>query len=281
MNETGIVAPANMTVGALQGPNTFGGEAAARFLLLYPELFSKIVFYETSEIALSFEDGRADAIVPPQQMSRTGFHARTQGRIAAVDSKLYVLAEVIHAYHCSLLVKPGSRLEDIAKVLGHTGSITQSRHWLEKHVPQADIIVVGTSSMDAAKAVAEGDKTVASIGTSAMAEEFGLQELCKDVDGGSVGSYWAVSPKAIFSAEPTRVVVAGRFGDGGALTDLVCALAGAGFQLETIFNSASGQRLYEYDYAMRFGGRGSLTSIESAVARVPGARLAGAFVAKE
>jgi prephenate dehydratase len=270
-----------MTLGILQGPNTFGAEAARRFLELYPELFADIVYYDTAEEALSFEDGRADAICPPQQMTRTGFHPGMQAYVARPDSKLYVIGEVKHAYCCSLLVKPGSRLENVKRVLGHTGSITQSRHWLEAHVPQAEIIVVNTSSMDAAKTVKDGDGSVASIGTAGMAEEFGLQELHKDVDGGSVGSYWAVTPKPIFSETPSRVVVAGRFHDDGRLTDVICGLAGVGFRLETVFDSASGQRLFEYDYVLRFGGSGQLAAVKAAVAAVTGARLAGAFVVKE
>jgi prephenate dehydratase len=275
------IAGGTMTIAALQGPSTFGGDAARRFLELYPELFSNIVYYDTSEEALSFQDGRADAICPPQQMSQTGFHARMQEYLVRPDSKLYIIGEVTHAYHCSLLVKPGRSLDNIRQVRGHTGSITQSRSWLEKHVPRAEIIIVNTSSMDAARAVVAGDGSVASIGTSAMAKEFALEELHKDVDGGSIGSYWAISPKPIFSESPTRVFVTGRFDDSGGLTDLISAFSGAGFRLETIFSTASGRRLYEYDYVMRFRGEGQLAAVKSVVASFPGARLAGAFVAKE
>ncbi len=272
---------ANMTLGVLQGPNTFGAEAARRCIELYPEFFSKIVYYDTAEDALSFKDGRADASCAPQQMTRTGFHPGIQAYIARSDSKLNVIAEVQHAYRCSLLVKPGSRLESVKRILGHTGSITQSRAWIEEHVPHAEIVIVDTSSMDAAKTVANGDGSIASIGTTGMAQEFGLEERHKDVDGGSVGSYWVISPKPIFSDAPTRVVAAGRFRDDGRLTDVICALAGVGFRLDTIITLPTGERLFEYDDVLRFTGAGRLSDVRSAVAGVPGVRLAGAFIAKE
>lgn len=282
MQASATVAGANLTLGVLQGPNTFGGDAARRAIELYPELFSgRVVYYDTAEEALSFRDGRSDAICPPQQMTNTGFHPGMQGYVARPDSKLYVIGEIKHAYHCSLLGKRGSRFADIKRVLGHTGSITQSRHWIEEHIPHAQIVIVDTSSMDAAKTVANGDGSVASIGTIGMAEEFGLEELQKDVDGGSVGSYWAVTPKPLFSESPSRVVVAGRFDDRGLLADLICGLAGVGFRLETVFNSAGGRRLFEYDYVMRFGGAGPLAAVKAAVAAIDGARLAGAFVVKD
>jgi prephenate dehydratase len=271
-----------LTLGILQGPNTFGADAARSFAVRYPELFNgNIVYYDTAEEALSFKDGRADAICPPQQMTRTGFHPGMQAYIAGVNSNLYVIGEIEHAYHCSLLVKPGAVVDQIQRVLGHTGSITQSRAWLEHNLPKAEIVIVDTSSMDAAKTVADGDGSVASIGTKGMAEEFGLEERHKDVDGGSVGSYWAVTPQKLFSSVPSRVVVSGRFNHDGRIGAIICALANAGFYLETVFTSATGQRLYEYDYAMRFRGTGPLATVEAAVATVPSARLAGAFVAKD
>jgi len=270
-----------MPIGALQGANTFGGEAARLFVERYPELFGEIVYFDTAELALAFADGRAGASAAPQQMTRAGYHPGIQAYIAKPGSKLYVIAEVTHAYHCSLLVKPGADLAKIKDVLGHTGSITQTRSWIEAHLPQARITVVDTSSMDAAQRVAAGDGTVASIGTPAMAAEFGLEERVKDVDGGSFGSYWAISPHAIFSDNPTRVVVAGRFDDDGRLGDLVGNVIAAGFRLETIIPLSSGERLFEYDAVVRFRGAGTLAAVRSAVEAIPGARLAGAFIAKD
>lgn len=272
---------ANLVLGALQGPSTFGGEAGRRFIELYPELFSELVFFDTAEAALAFEDGRADASCAPQQMTRTGFHPGIQSYIARHGSALHVIAEVTHAYHCSLLVKPGSPVTGVKRVLGHTGSVTQCRHWIEQHIPGAEIVIVDTSSMDAARAVVNGDGSTASIGTPAMAAEFALDEAHKEIDGGSVGSYWAISPKPLFSEAPTRVVVAGRFSDDGRLTDVVCALAAVGYRLDTVFTSPSGQRLFEYDDVLRFSGAGRLAELRSAVAPIRDARLAGAFVAKE
>jgi prephenate dehydratase len=179
------------------------------------------------------------------------------------------------------LVKPGADVAEIADVLGHTGSITQTRSWIEAHLPYARITIVDTSSMDAAQRVAEGDGTIASIGTTAMAAQFGLDERVKDVDGGSVGSYWAVSPTPLFNENPTRVVVAGRFDDDGRLGDVIGNVIAAGFRLESVIPLASSERLFEYDVVVRFRGAGALRAVRSAVEAVPGARLAGAFIAKD
>lgn len=269
----------NMKLSALGGPNTFGGDAAARLRELYPE-FGDVVYFRTAEEGFDFAANKADAMCAPQQMSHSGFHAGIQGRVAHPGSKLYVIAEVTHEYHCSLLVKPGSRREQIRRVLGHTGSVTQSRPWLKQNLPEAEIVIVHTSSMGAAHEVAESDGSLASVGTPGMARQYGLEELAQDIDGGSVGSYWALSPHALFSAEPSRLVVAGRFDDNGGLTDLVGALAPTDFRLQTVYAQASGRRLYEYDYVLRFAGRGALSTVRDVLLRFPAARLAGAFEAR-
>lgn len=268
--------PEKLKLGALGGPNTFGGEAAQRFLERYP-IFGEIVYMATAKELLEFRPGAADAACAPQQMSKTGPHTEDQLYIARHGSKLYVIGEVLHEYHSSLLVKPGTKITAVRRVLGHTGSVTQSRDWVAAHVPQAEIIIVDTSSHVAAEAVVAGDGSTASIGTPAIAGQFGLQQLHQDIDGHSIGAYWAISPHAIFSDRPSRLVVAGRFGPGDRLTDLIGALAPSGFALDTVFSWPSGQRLYEYDYTLRFGGSGALSNVQRAIAPFSNARLAGAF----
>lgn len=210
-------------------------------------------------------------------MARTGFHPGIQGYIVRPDSKLYIIAEISHAYHCALLVKPGSKLAQIRRVLGHTGSITQSRPWLIQNLPQAEIEIVHTSSQGAAQEVSSGDGSIASVGTPGMGMEQGLEQAANDIDGGSIGSYWAISPHRLFIDRPQRLVVAGRFNEQSNLSGLIGALAAEGFLLLTVYQTASGEQLFEYDYVLRFGGEGGLAKVEAALSKFPTARLAGAF----
>ncbi len=270
-----------LRLSALGGPHTFGGQAAARIRELYPE-FAEVVYYPTSETAQAAVDrGELDATCGPEQMALTGFHVGMQSRVAPPGAERYIAAEASHAYHCSLLVKPGTRLDQIRRVLGHTGSVTQSRHWIERHLGAAEIVIVDTSSAGAARAVLEGDGTLAAVGTPEAARELGLEELAKEIDGGSVGNYWAISRRPLFSETPTRLVVVGRFGADGRLSDLIGALAGTGFRLHTVASLPSGRALFEYDYVLRLGGSGALHDVQEALSGFRSARLAGAFEARE
>lgn len=272
-----MAAPKKMVMAALGGPNTFGGDAARELCRLYPEFGEDIIYYRTAEEALAFEDGKADATCAPQMMQWTGVHPGIQAYIGSHGSKLYVVAELVHSYHCSLLVKPGTKLAQVRQVLGHTGSLTQCQQWFAKNLPQAEIVIVDTSSQGAAQSASESDGSIASVGTPGMARQYGLEEAAKEIDGGSAGSYWAISPHAVFSDNPTRLVVTGRFHDDGTLSPLIGALFALGFTLQTTYQAPSGKKLYEYDYTLRFAGKGTLASVQQALAPFPAARLAGAF----
>lgn len=114
-----------------------------------------------------------------------------------------------------------------------------------------------------------------------MAAAVGLQQYATDIDGNSVGSYWALSPRPFFSEQPNRVVVNGRFGTGGGFSALVAALLDAQFLVDSAFPLATGSKLYEYDYAICASGSGSLSEVRAAIAPVTGARLVGAYVSHE
>jgi prephenate dehydratase len=267
-----------LRLGSLGSRNTFGAEAAQLMIGQY-DVFGDIVYFPTTEDAMRF-DG-CDALCAPQQMSKTGLHSRMQSRVAVQGSVLYIVADVSHGYHCSLLIKPGADAKKIRRILGHTGSVTQSRDWIEAHLPWAAIEIVETSSMGAAAEVAGSDGTTASIGTPGMAAEFALEQYGTEIDGHSVGSYWALSPHPLFSERPNRVVVAGRFADGGHFSDLIAALLGAGFRVHSVFPLVTGKRLYEYDYTICCSGDGALAAVQAALAPFTEARLAGAYVSHD
>jgi prephenate dehydratase len=274
------VTPGTLRLSALGGPHTFGGQAARLMRDLYPE-FGDLSYYETSELAQrALDRGEVDATCVPEQMSHTGFHLGTQLRIARPSSERFVAAEVTHAYHCSLLVKPGTTRDRVRRVLGHTGSITQSRAWLERHLPGARISIVETSSLGAIQEVLDGDGTLAAVGTPDAARALGLEELATDIDGGSVASYWALTARPLFSDRPTRVVTVARGGVEGSLGAVVAALATTGFRAQTVASLPSGRALFEYDHVIRSVGAGTLDAVQRAIAQLPDARLVGAFEAR-
>lgn len=269
-----------LTLAALGGPQTFNAMAAARLVEHFPE-FGEVVYFPTSDAVIEAAvNGVVDAACGQEQTSMNGFHVGMQARMSAPDSRLYVVAEIAQRYRCSLLCKPGAPIEAVLRVLGHNGSIAHSRGWLERHLPTASIEVVTTNSLGAAREVLDGDGAVASVGSPALAQEFGLEERVRGIDDGSVVNYWAVSLRPLFSETPDRLALAWRCGEDAAMTGLVFELGEAGFQLQAVYPRPTGGTLYEYDYVFRFRGLGSLANVRTAIAPYSGARLAGAWNAR-
>jgi prephenate dehydratase len=267
--------PRNLVMGCLGGPNTFGGDAARQIMESFPE-FDRMSYHHTAEDGFAFNEGN-DAMCAPHQMARTGYHVGVTSYVADKGSNLYVIADVEHFYHCCLLVKPGARMEDVRVIRGHTGSITQSRPWLEKNLPNATIEIVHTSSHEAAREALASDGSIASVGTPGMAEEFGLEKAAEEIDEGSSALYWAISPHAFFHDQPDRVVITGRFGREGTAGQIGNAMAELGYTLMSTFSKSTTEKVFEYDYSLLFEGKAELGKIQEIVARFPAARLAGAY----
>jgi prephenate dehydratase len=277
----GQVVRSGLTLGALGGEHTFNGQAAALLMRHYPE-FRSVVYFPTSDAVMEAAlRGDVTAGCGQEQTSKDGFHRGTQARISVPGSKLYVIAEIPQRYQCSLLCKPGGTVEQVRRVLGHTGSIASSRAWLERNLPRVTIETVDTNSIGAARAVLGSDGSVASVGSPDLARELGLSEVVPQIDNGSVVNYWAVSLSPLFDPAPDRVVVTGRFRGEPPMSELVCGLRESGFNLHAVYPRATGAALYEYDYVFRFWGSGRLDQVQSLLARCPAVRLAGAWRSHE
>jgi prephenate dehydratase len=277
MRESGAVA-AGCVVGTLGGHGTFASQATEHLCARYPE-WGEVRYAPTvDDLWIALDAGRVDLLVQTAETDQHGFTA-VHGRLAAPGATVYVIAEAVVPYACSLLVKPGTRLPDVRRVLGH-GSIQQCRTYLDEHLPHAEIVVHAQNSLAAASEVAAGDGTLAVVGTRITAERHGLVELATNIDGGSVANFWALAARPYFSDTPTRLVIAGRSTGHGELGDVISGLASRGYRLRTVFSQSSGQHLFEYDCVLVLAGAGERRAVEAALGFLPAFRLAGAFEAR-
>ncbi len=107
------------------------------------------------------------------------------GRVADIhhllpESELYIVAEHFLRVRHQLLVKPGTKLEDVKKVLSHTQALGQCRKTLRelglKPIPEAD-------TAGSARLVAESaDASCAAIATTLSAKIYGLEIIKSDIE---------------------------------------------------------------------------------------------------
>ncbi len=165
---------------AFLGPaGAYGEEAAHRHA---PDA-RHVPYPSNLHVAAAVEDGVVDEAVVPIENSLYGSVADVLD--ALVDAKrTKIRGELLLPVRHCLIGQPGTRAEDVAKVLSHPQALGQCRRYLADNFPRA--LQEGTASTaGAVEAVARGDKTVAAIASGRAAGIYGLvvlQEGIQDSD---------------------------------------------------------------------------------------------------
>jgi prephenate dehydratase len=261
-------------VATLGGPGTFAGQATQAFLARDHTLGSVQYLPTMDEIWAAASSGAVDSAVLTSETTNTGLQEIAE-RLLAKETGLYVNGEVLVPYHCLLLGKPGTRVDQVRLVLGH-GSLVHCRRYLGKHLPQAEVRMHEKNSLAAAAEVLAGDGGIAVVGTALSAQANGLAVLARDVDLGSVGAWWIMSRQLRVSPRPDVVLVAASSTSPAALTGLLIQAQDAGLTLRGAAAVPAGS-LFGYDYLVAFRAAGAPASAAEELGRRAGCRLLGAF----
>ncbi len=166
-----------MRIAYLGPPGTFSEEAVARCDLAGPEApLPCDSFPDAYEAVL---DGRADAALLPIENS-------LEGAIGTVMDLLVhrggtrLRREVLLPVRQHLMARPGTRVEEITRVLSHPQPIGQCARFLRTRLPRAALQPTH-STADAARQVAEGGPGSAAIGALAAARRYGLEVIAEAI----------------------------------------------------------------------------------------------------
>lgn len=170
-------------IGYLGPAGTFSHIAATEFfkdtkpLKEYATIYSVIQAVAKGEI----EKG----IVPIENSIEGSVNATLDA--LAFDVDLYITDEYILRIKQNLLVKPGTRAEDIKTIASHPQAIGQCSKMLERDFSKTEI-VYASSTAEAGAAAAESDGSIAVIGSESCARVYGLEILrrsCGDENNNS------------------------------------------------------------------------------------------------
>lgn len=229
-------------IGTLGSELTFAGQATAR-LLERLAVRDEVHYLPTmDDVATAVLDGTIELGVLTSETSRTAC-TDTAARLLAGDD-LFVVEEILVPYHCALLVKAGTRIDDIKHVGGH-GSLRQCAQFLATRMPDATVKMHELNSVEAAREVLAGDGSTAVIATEALAAELGLEILERDVDGGAVGGWWALSATLHVPADADHIAL--RLESSEALERVFAMTAKLGLRIRTVTNQPTG-KLFHYRY---------------------------------
>jgi prephenate dehydratase len=129
-------------------------------------------------VLAAVRDGSADAgCVPIENSVEGAVPAVLDGLVA--DPPLVIVREALLAVRFALLVRPGTRIEDVRTIASHPHGIAQTREWIAARLPDATVLLSASTS-EAAAQVARGEFDAA-VSAPLAAEQHGLEILADDI----------------------------------------------------------------------------------------------------
>lgn len=165
-----------MTVAFLGPEGTFTAAAAAQAA---PGQ-ERVPLTTIPDVIDAVRSSAAELGVVPIENSIEGAVNLTLDTLAFGPPGVYITGEIAIPVTMNLLVVPGTALAAIKEVRSHAMALPQCREWLATNLPGVEQ-VTSASTARAAEEVAEGDGSLAALGTTMAAEQFGLEVLCADI----------------------------------------------------------------------------------------------------
>ncbi len=168
------------TIGYMGPDGTFSHTAALGYskglyeLREYPTIYAVIQAVNSGEISCG--------IVPIENSIEGSINTTLDA--LAYDTDLYITDEYVLKIDQNLLVKKGTKKEDIKMIASHSSAIGQCSKFLHDEFPGAKVTAMN-STVQAALAARDGDGTTAAIGSAGGAELYGLDIMyrgCNDID---------------------------------------------------------------------------------------------------
>ena len=165
------------TVSYLGPEGTYTQEACEKF---FDGKGSYIPYETVPDAVQALTDGKSNYAVIPQENTIGGAVIDYVDTLIASEN-VSVVGEVELPISQNLLVLPGTVLGDIKTVYSHKQGIAQGKEWLEKYLPDAEVIEA-SSTAEGAKTVADGkDKSCAAIASAGCADVYGLEILAAGI----------------------------------------------------------------------------------------------------
>ena len=205
--------------------------------------------YETVDEAVqALVDGKSTYAVIPQENTIGG------AVIDYVDTlinqkSVSVVGEVELPISQNLLVLPGTKLEDIKTVYSHKQGIAQGKAWLEKNLPDAEVIEV-SSTAEGAKMVSEGqDKSLAAIASIGCVEVYGLEALAEGIqeNDNNVTRFYVLSTEEPETEDADRIAFVAT-GEAYDLPELMTEINAAGMNLVALHDRPQKTELGHYNF---------------------------------
>jgi chorismate mutase/prephenate dehydratase len=210
----------------------FGHSVRTQSQATIPEVFQEV------------ESGSCHYGVVPVENSTEGVISHTLDMF--LSSPLSICGEVTLRINHHLLSKQGS-LKQVQTVYSHQQSLAQCRGWLDRHVPGAARVAVGSNAEAARRAAAESG--CAAIAGETAAEIYGLSALARNIEDepGNTTRFLVVGHQSVAPSgdDKTSLLLSTR-NEAGGLYRLLEPLAQHGISMTRIESRPSRRGVWDY-----------------------------------
>ena len=220
------------------------------------------------EVFRQVQGGEVDFGVVPIENSSQGIVTHTLDMF--LHHEVCIAAEVEMRIHQHLLTR-ARRLDDIERVYAHQQSLSQCKHWIEKHLAHAELIAL-SSNAEAARRVRHAPDAAAIAGRHA-AEVYGLPVLFANIeDHVDNTTRFLVLGRELLPAsgeDKTTLMIAGLDG-AGALFSLLEPLARHGVNMTRIESRPSRRERWQYVFFIDVEGHVESAGLKQALVDLEG-----------
>lgn len=212
--------------------------------------------------------GVVDRGVVPAENSTEG--AVTATTDALIEGDVFVCAEVVLKIEHSLLARPGTDLRAVRRVHSHPQALAQCRAFLERELPEAELVAAASTAAAAIAAAATPDPVTAALGSAEAGALYGLTPLRERVQDLDVNAtrFFVLGPKEALPApsgdDKTTIGFALRHVPG-ALRRALTILEDSGVNLVRIESRPSSERTWEYVFLVDVEGHASDPEVSRAL----------------
>lgn len=236
-------------------PGTFGEEAALRVAALTADA-ELLPFPSHAAVAAAVESGMAELGVVAIENSINGSVAETLD-ILIHETTLEIQSELVLPIEHNLIVRPGTRADQVRVIYSHTQALGQCRRFLDRCFPKAQA-EAALSTAEAAAMVMKGEGDAAAISTLRAAELVGAEVLARGIQDTSsnVTRFLVLGRGQQLPTGRDRTSIAFTFAEDrpGSLASVLNAFAGAGINCSKIESRPTRATFGEYVFLIDFEG---------------------------
>lgn len=217
-----------------------------------------VPYASMSDVLFAVHDGDADVGVVAIENAIEGTVNVTVDHLA-FDVDLTIQREIVLGVQMNLMARPGTRLEDVKRVLTIPVAWAQCRSWLREHSPNVELAATGSTAEAAEAVAASSDGSVAAIANSRAAEVYGLDVIAADVEDHAenqtrfvvVGRSGIPAPSG---HDKTSIVVFQRADAPGSLLGILQEFAARRINLSLLLSRPTKSRLGDYCFVVDLDG---------------------------